>query len=147
MREQDRASEGRSAISNDPTPALQADTAFCTFQAAERYRRIADDGGWPTIPGPLGEDAAPEDIKRLRQRLSTEGDLPQDEASQTEWDEALANALRHFQRHAGLQQSGEVDEATLKALNVPAGIARGNLRRAPSASRISRSHLISAMLS
>jgi L,D-transpeptidase YcbB len=30
--------------------------------------------------------------------------------------------LKRFQRRAGLQPSGEVDEATLKALNVPADV-------------------------
>lgn len=34
------------ALLDDPTPTLQLDTVFCTRKAAERYRRIADDGGW-----------------------------------------------------------------------------------------------------
>jgi hypothetical protein len=41
----DRANEGRTALLDDPTPTLQRDTVFCTRKAAERYRRIADDGG------------------------------------------------------------------------------------------------------
>jgi L,D-transpeptidase YcbB len=61
-------------------------------------------------------------VKRLRQRLATEGELPANEASETSWDEALTDALKRFQRRAGLQQSGQVDEATLKALNVPADV-------------------------
>lgn len=36
---------------------LQLDTVFCTRKAAERYRRIADDGGWAMIPKALGRDA------------------------------------------------------------------------------------------
>jgi hypothetical protein len=54
---QDRAREGRSAISTDPTPTLQRDTAFCTLKAAERYRRIADNGGWVRIPKALRQGA------------------------------------------------------------------------------------------
>jgi hypothetical protein len=117
VKRQDRASEGRSAISTDPTPTLQRDTGLCTLKAAERYRRIADNGGWVRIPKPLRQGASADDVKRLRQRLTTEGDLPSDGS---QWDEALTEALKRFQRRAGLQPSGEVDEATLKALNVPA---------------------------
>ena len=74
------------------------------------------------IPGPIRPDATPDDIKTLRQRLSIEGDLREDSVSEEGWDDALTDALKSFQRRAGLRQSGEVDEATLKALNVPAGI-------------------------
>ena len=98
---QDRADEGRPAVSADPTPTVQPDTAFCTLQAAERY------DGWPTIPAPPRQGASADDVKRLQQRLATgEGDLPAGEASQ---------------RRAGLQQSG-MDKATLKSLNVPADV-------------------------
>src|SRR5262249_615803 len=37
------------------------------------------------------------------------------------WDETLAGAMKNYQRRAGLQPTGQLDEATLKALNVPAG--------------------------
>jgi hypothetical protein len=43
--------EGCSAISSDPTPVLQPQTARFTLEAAERYRRIADNGGWPALTG------------------------------------------------------------------------------------------------
>jgi L,D-transpeptidase YcbB len=117
---QGRAREGRSAISTDPTPTFQRHTAFCTLKAAERYRRIADNGGWVRIPKPLRQGASADDVKRLRQRLAAEADLPMGDRGR--WDEALTNALKMFQRRAGLQESGEVDEATLKALNVPADV-------------------------
>jgi murein L,D-transpeptidase YcbB/YkuD len=119
---QDRANKGGTALSDDPTPTFQANTVFCTRKAAERYRRIADLGGWASISQPIGRDAPAEDVERLRQRLSIEGDLPQNGANGDGWDDALTDAVRNFQRRAGLQQSGEVDEATLKALNVPADV-------------------------
>ncbi|MGA7384714.1 MAG: L,D-transpeptidase family protein [Methylocella sp.] len=118
----DRAHEGGTALLDDPTPTLQLDTAFCTRKAAERYRRIADDGGWAMIPKALGRDASAKDVERLRQRLSVEGDLPQEGGSGDAWDDSLADAVTRFQRRAGLQQSGEVDEATLHELNVPADV-------------------------
>jgi len=110
------------ALSDDPTPTFQADTVFCTRKAAERYRRIADLGGWASISQPIGRNAPAEDIERLRQRLSTEGDLPQNGTSREGWDDALTDAVSNFQRRAGLQQTGEVDDATVKALNVPANV-------------------------
>lgn len=118
----DRANEGRTTLLDDPTPTLQRDTVFCTRKAAERYRRIADDGGWAMIPKALGRDASANDVERLRQRLSIEGNLPQDDGSGDGWDEALTDAVTRFQRRAGLQQSGEVDQATLNELNVPADV-------------------------
>jgi murein L,D-transpeptidase YcbB/YkuD len=49
------------------------------------------------IPKALGRDASANDVERLRQRLSIEGDLPQDG-----WDDALTDAVTRFQRRAGL---------------------------------------------
>ena len=74
------------------------------------------------IPKALGRDASANDVERLRQRLSIEGDLPQDDSSGDGWDDALTDAVTRFQRRAGLQQSGEVDQATLNELNMPADV-------------------------
>jgi hypothetical protein len=126
----DRSNEGGTALLDDPTPTLQLNTVYCTRKAAERYRRIADDGGWTMIPKALGRDALANDGERLRQRLSIEGDLPQDDGSGDGWDEALTDAVTRFQRRAGLQQSGEVDEATLNELTVPADVRARELREA-----------------
>jgi murein L,D-transpeptidase YcbB/YkuD len=82
------------------------------------------------IPKALGRDASANDVERLRQRLSMEGDLPQDGGSGDGWDDALTDAVTRFQRRAGLQQSGEVDEATLNELNVPADVRARELREA-----------------
>jgi L,D-transpeptidase YcbB len=117
-----RVSEGRLVLSDDPTPTVQPATAFCTLRAAEHYRRIASNGGWPFIPRPLRSNAAGEDLQRLRQRLSIEGDLQQEDATEEGWDDTLRDALERFQFRAAIEQSGEVDEATLRALNVPADV-------------------------
>jgi L,D-transpeptidase YcbB len=74
------------------------------------------------IPKALGRDASANDVEWLRQRLSIEGDLPKDGGSGDGWDDGLTDAVTRFQRRAGLQQSGEVDEATLNELNVPADV-------------------------
>jgi len=98
----ERVANGSLVLTDDPTPTLPPDTAFCTKQAAERYRHITDEGGWPAIPRTLGRDAAPGDVKRLRQRLSIEGDLPHGSLSGDRGDDALTDALKSFQRRAGL---------------------------------------------
>jgi L,D-transpeptidase YcbB len=121
-KKQEQTSDGRLVLTDNPAPTLQPETAFCTEQAAERYRQIADDGGWPMIPKPIRQDAAPDDVRRLRQRLSREGDLHQNGESKGTWDDTLTEALKSFQRRAGLEQSGVADKATLRALNVPADV-------------------------
>lgn len=93
-----------------------------TDLSRELLRQIAAEGGWPVISGTLRRDAGAEDIERLRQRLSAEGDLPQNGVSEDTWDDTLTDALKSFQRRAGLEQSGELDKATLNALNVPAEV-------------------------
>jgi murein L,D-transpeptidase YcbB/YkuD len=73
------------------------------------------------IPKALGRDAWANDVERLRQRLSIEGDLPQDGGSGDGWDDALTDAVTRFQHRAGLHQSGEIDEA-MNELNVQADV-------------------------
>jgi L,D-transpeptidase YcbB len=133
-RRQDKDQLGHSAVTNDPTPALQAQTSVCTKDASERYRKIAEEGGWPNLAKPLRLGDTSEEIETLRRRLAIEGDLNHDATSGNKWDEELTNAVKHFQWRAGLQQSGEVDKATQNALNVPAAIRAREL--AASAQRI-----------
>ncbi len=131
----DEEPKGHRALSGDPTPTLQTDTAFCTEQAAARYRQIAAQGGWPTLPRPFGPGAAkdPQKIHLLRQRLAAEGDL--DEAAPEDiWDDALTAALMRFQERAGIAPSGQADKETLDAMNVPADVRARQLEQ--SAKRI-----------
>jgi murein L,D-transpeptidase YcbB/YkuD len=119
----DQDLKGGNAISDDPTPSVTAETAACTAAAAQRYAAIAQQGGWPTLSKPLKHgQGAPQDLASLRNRLATEGDLPQRDgaAAQAPWDEALAAGLKHYQARMGLRQTGVLDETTLAALNVPA---------------------------
>src|ERR1700722_6338792 len=119
----DQDIKGGNAISDDPTPSVTAETAACTAAAAQRYAAIAQQGGWPTPSKPLKHgQGAPQDLASLRNRLTTEGDLPQRDgaAAQAPWDEALAAGLKHYQARMGLRQTGVLDENTLAALNVPA---------------------------
>jgi len=109
-------------ISQDTRPTLDASTFINTMRAAWTYKRIAEAGGWPSLPdgtvmkagdkGPL--------VPLLRQRLVVEGDLPPEFASSTTFDTALASAVKRFQARHGLPESGAVRARTLEALNVSA---------------------------
>jgi murein L,D-transpeptidase YcbB/YkuD len=70
-----------------------------------KYRRIEQQGGWLMVAG-----NAP--AKTLRTRLEASGDL-------TGQGEAVAEALRHFQKRHGLAETGTVNAVTRAALNVP----------------------------
>ena len=110
------------ALSDDPTPALQPETFFATSLASERYAAIADAGGWPKVGTPLQPGARGKAVAALRRRLAAEGDLPADAAGGEAWDAALTQAVKHFQFRMGLKQTGVVAGATLRELDVPASV-------------------------
>jgi murein L,D-transpeptidase YcbB/YkuD len=110
------------SISQDSRPTLDANTFINTMRAAWIYKRIAETGGWPSLPagtvlkagdkGPL--------VETLRQRLASEGDLSADLDTGTDFDAELTKAVKRFQARHGLPESGAVRARTLEALNVPA---------------------------
>jgi L,D-transpeptidase YcbB len=108
------------ALSDDPQPTLQPDTFFATAKASERYSAIVDAGGWPTDIAAIGPGTKGPAVAKLRKRLAIEGYLDPGEASGLAWDKALTAAVKRFQAHMGLRQTGIVSGATLKAINVPA---------------------------
>ncbi|HYA71836.1 MAG TPA: L,D-transpeptidase family protein [Roseiarcus sp.] len=114
------------ALSSDPAPTLQPDTFFATEKAAERYAAIVEAGGWPTDVAPLRPGAKGPAVAKLRKRLAIEGDLDAAQAAEgpasESWDADLSAAVKRFQARMGLRQNGLVAGATLKAINVPAGV-------------------------
>ncbi|MEN2746823.1 L,D-transpeptidase family protein [Sphingomonas sp. T9W2] len=86
-----------------------------------RYRKIAANGGWPTVaagselrPGGRGPQVA-----ALRKRLALED--PELSASGDTFDTALLDAVRRAQRRYGLNPAGQVGAQTIASLNVPVG--------------------------
>ncbi|MGO9772606.1 MAG: L,D-transpeptidase family protein [Roseiarcus sp.] len=114
------------ALSDDPAPTLEPDTADATAKAAERYARIAAAGGWPTDLPPLSPGAKGPAVAELRKRQALEGDLETSEAgdglASLAWDARLTAAVKRFQARMGLRQTGRVAGATLKAMNVPVSV-------------------------
>jgi murein L,D-transpeptidase YcbB/YkuD len=86
------------------------------------YRAIAVRGGWPQVPpgDSLKPGAKDPRVPGLRRRLAVTGEWPVDEPDgRTDYDPALVEAVKRFQRHHGLDPDGVVGPATLEALNVP----------------------------
>ena len=108
------------ALSDDPAPTLQPETFFATAKASERYSAIVDAGGWPTDIVAMGPGTTGPGVAKLRKRLMIEGYLDAAQAGDPAWDAGLTTAVKRFQSHMGLRQTGVVSGATLKAMNVPA---------------------------
>ena len=92
-------------------------------EALARYRQIAANGGWPELPAGTLLQAGQRDerVARLRDRLRISGDFSGTPATADAWffDQPTAQALQVFQRRHALPDSGQLDERTLAALNVP----------------------------
>ena len=107
-----------SAQAVSPNPAARL------ADALDRYRAVAQAGGWPTIPevGPLvypgGTDAT--QVPLLRRRLQAEGALGAAAPTGDTLDPALAAALAATQARLGLAADGILGPNTRVALNVPA---------------------------
>lgn len=97
--------------------------------ALNRYREIAKQGGWPTVPeGELKPGARGPAVAALQARLRAEGDLADGGAGQKEgeaqpqeavYDQSLSAAVAAFQKRHGFDPTGVVDADTLAELNVP----------------------------
>lgn len=120
-------------------PAYGPQTASATTDAARRYATIAASGGWPRIAKPLGADASGRSVALLRRRLAIEGYLPNaQDSGDGAWDGALSDALRRFQAHMGVEQTGDVSRETLRELNVPAATRARQLEM--TAARLAKVH-------
>ncbi len=89
------------------------------------YRSIAERGGWSALPESmeLKEGDSGDGVYRLRQRLTSTGDMTRSLSKQSGnssyFDASLTEALKIFQGRHGLEATGELDGATLRELNRP----------------------------
>jgi murein L,D-transpeptidase YcbB/YkuD len=94
-------------------------------QAVDQYQKIKQAGGWQgvTTAGSVKAGGSSESIGALRRRLIAEGnpkEKPLAEAGNAQpdvLDKNLQAALKHFQQRHGLEQTGKLDDETLKELN------------------------------
>ncbi len=105
------------ALSHEPT--FDEGTAQRIKDAALSYSDLAVRGGWPMIPADakfaIGVAGPNDDL--LRRRLIISEDLAADKATGA-FDEALAEAIKHFQVRHGMAVTGTVTPRTLAALNI-----------------------------
>jgi murein L,D-transpeptidase YcbB/YkuD len=119
-----------------PRPKLYFDLQ----SALRRYREIAANGGWPSIPaGPtLRAGTVDARVAPLRRRLAITDDYRgrenkdfaqrDDPKLSAAYDASLEQAVRVFQERHGLAVDGAVGPKTLAALNVPVETRIGQLR-------------------
>lgn len=88
-------------------------------EVRERYRKIVEDGGWAVVPPDrmFAGGHAPL-IKNLKTRLQVEGYYTGE--INDHFDAALTSAIKMYQRHHQLEETGEVGEVFWRSLNVPA---------------------------
>lgn len=86
------------------------------------YRKIADAGGWPSIPAGnmLRPDMSDARVPQIRERLRITGDFTGPSSESLSYDQALQAAVRAFQERHDLAVDAVVGPATLAAMNVPA---------------------------
>jgi murein L,D-transpeptidase YcbB/YkuD len=105
------------ALSHEPT--YDEKSAQRIRDAALGYATLAVRGGWPDIPADakfaFGVQGPHDDL--LRRRLIISDDLAPDKTSGP-YDDAVAEAVKHFQARHGLATTGIITPRTLAALNV-----------------------------
>ena len=87
-----------------------------------RYRDIEQQGGWlPLAEGPvLHVGIQNSQVVQLKQRLAISGDLTNKKSlSLPVFDDALVEAVKHFQLRQGLVVDGKVGPQTRHSLNIP----------------------------
>jgi L,D-transpeptidase YcbB len=117
--------EARSAaeLALSSEPVFDDGTYLRIKQTLLSYSDIQVRGGWPILPADakLASGASGPDVALLRRHLVITGDMPADAEAGDSYDAAVVAGVKKFQLRHGLDATGSVGAATLKALNVPVG--------------------------
>ena len=117
----------RAVASGDLKPKVEGMAARPSFymrlkKGLARYRGIAADGGWPSVPA--GKTLKPEmsdsRIPVMRERLRATGDFTGAASNSHNYDGKLEAGVRAFQERHHLGVDGIVGPATLAAMNITA---------------------------
>jgi murein L,D-transpeptidase YcbB/YkuD len=93
-----------------------------TRQALQNYIALARQGTLPTLNAtlkPVEPDGTYSDATPLAAILRRLGDFPADAPDPVNFDGALVDAVRQFQRRHGLDPNGRIGKTTLAELNTP----------------------------
>ncbi|MFC3703156.1 murein L,D-transpeptidase [Devosia honganensis] len=125
LRDTDRSGNTAAAAALIATnePILSYDTLYNLQLAISQYEPFVAAGGWEEVPQQafrlaLGQSSPA--VVQLKRRLISSGDMPLVEYASDVFDADADRGVRTFQARHGLVVSGQVDEATWYALNVPA---------------------------
>ena len=117
--------EARSAaeLALSSEPVFDDGTYQRIKQTLLSYSDIQVRGGWPILPAEakLAPGASGPDVALLRKHLVITGDMPAGEEEGDSYDDVVVTGVKKFQLRHGLDATGSVNAATLKALNVPVG--------------------------
>ena len=91
-------------------------------KALARYRALAEEGGWPSIPGTaeIRLERNDERLQALIKRLTFEDPILDAKANPTRND--IRDAVKRFQARNGLDDDGRVGPETIAVLNIPAPV-------------------------
>ena len=91
-------------------------------KALAHYRTVAEEGGWPLVPGntEIRFDRNDERLEALVKRLTFEDPVLDGKAKPTRNE--IRDAVKRFQARNGLGDDGRAGPETIAALNVPAAV-------------------------
>ncbi|SMQ62781.1 Tat (twin-arginine translocation) pathway signal sequence [Devosia lucknowensis] len=125
VRETDRDGNTAAAAALIATnePILSFDTMNNLQLAISQYEPFVAAGGWEEIPQQayqliLGNTSPA--VVQLKRRLISSGDMPLVEYASDVFDAETDRGVRNFQARHGLVVTGQIDEPTWYAMNVPA---------------------------
>ena len=125
LRETDKEGNTAAAAASIATnePILSFDTLHNLQLAISQYEPFVAAGGWEEIPQQayqliLGNSSPA--VVQLKRRLISSGDMPLVEFASDVFDAETDRGVRTFQARHGLVVTGQIDEATWYAMNVPA---------------------------
>ncbi|MFH1352094.1 MAG: L,D-transpeptidase family protein [bacterium] len=93
---------------------------FTLREALSKYRSISEKGGWQKIPAGkvIKQGDIDSRIPVICERLSASGDLKGIREDIDLFDEAIKQSVEKFQERHGLEITGKIDDAAIKAMNV-----------------------------
>ncbi len=117
-------SASRLRVPRSVTPILSSQTVSATDEMIGRYRDLVARGGWQrlSIATNLRVGSKSGDVTALRQRLFVGGDLDPSVGTSAVYDSYVEAGVRRFQARHGLNTTGQMNAATLQAMNVPADV-------------------------